>query len=237
MTTPNGTGNGTGRRAELAASRPVVLLRQLPQHPDDGKGSVHLAALPEGARRAVLTALCGTLLHPDHVEQVPPGEGVPCPLCTVSHLGTLPAEAFATAAATPDPDPRPAAAASTYREWGWPVWQRGEQVWLALGTDAVALMVPSTLAAGAAAILAERRCPPAMLAHPYAPQHQVLLAGESYGVPLPWPSGVHEVATSILLPPTGTPRGPVTWTRAPLPDALALCREIDVLAALRAAQD
>lgn len=31
---------------------------------------------------------------------------------------------------------------------------------------------------------------PGQLIHPYSPEHQVLLAGEPYGVPLPWPSGV-----------------------------------------------
>lgn len=114
---------------------------------------------------------------------------------------------------------------------------RRDQVWLALGAEAVALMVPTAPAARAAALLTERRCPPAMYAHPYAPEHQVLLAGEPYGVALPWPPGVHPVATSVLLPPTMTPRGPITWTRAPLPNALTLCREIDVLAALRATDD
>lgn len=41
--------------------------------------------------------------------------------------------------------------------------------------------------------------------------------------------------TGTLLPPTVTTRGPVRWVRPPQPDALRLCREADVLAALRAA--
>ncbi|MGH3911474.1 MAG: hypothetical protein ACRDRM_11655 [Pseudonocardiaceae bacterium] len=65
----------------------------------------------------------------------------------------------------------------------------------------------------------------------------VLLAGEPFPVALPWPPGVHWVATSLLLPPTMTPRGPLTWARSPHPTALALCREIDVLSALRTVQD
>lgn len=236
MTAPDGTGNGTGRHADLAGSRPVVLLRRHHRSTGDGPRLVHLAPLPDGAPPGVLTALCGSLLHPEAVEQVAAGEGSPCSPCLVSHIGTLPGEALAAVAAGAL-DPGPAAAASTYREWGWPVLLRRDQVWLTLGTDAVALMVPTTPAAGVAALLTERRCPPAMFAHPYAPEHQVLLVGEPYEVALPWPSGVHQVATSVLLPPTVTPRGPLTWTRAPLPNALTLCREIDVLTALRAADD
>ncbi|MGH3794102.1 MAG: hypothetical protein ACRDSP_04370 [Pseudonocardiaceae bacterium] len=235
MTAPNGTGNGTGRHADFAGSRPVVLLRPRRHPTDAGPRLVHLAPLPEGALSSALTALCGTLLHPDAVEQVTAGEGTPCSPCLVSHIATLPGEPLAAAAEALDPGP--AAAASTYREWGWPVLLRRDQVWLALGAEAVALTVPTAAAARAAALLTVRRCPPAMFAHPYAPEHQVLLAGEPYGVALPWPPGVHQVATSVLLPPTMTPRGPLTWTRAPLPDALTLCREIDVLAALRAAAD
>lgn len=43
------------------------------------------------------------------------------------------------------------------------------------------------------------------------------------------------VTGTLLLPPTVTTRGPITWTQLPEPDALRLCREIDVLAALRTA--
>jgi hypothetical protein len=72
-----------------------------------------------------------------------------------------------------------------------------------------------------------------VLTHPHAPGHQVLLAGERYGVELPWPPGVHRVAETLSLPPTATARGPITWVHPPEPDALALCREVDVLAAVR----
>lgn len=36
--------------------------------------------------------------------------------------------------------------------------------------------------------------------------------------------------TGVLLPPSATPRGRLTWARLPEPVALRLCREIDVLA-------
>lgn len=76
---------------------------------------------------------------------------------------------------------------------------------------------------------------PVVLTHPYAPEHRVMLAGEPYGVMLPWPPGVHRITGTLLLPPTVTPRGPLTWVCPPQPDALRLCREIDILAALRTA--
>ncbi|MGH3883986.1 MAG: hypothetical protein ACRDRY_10030 [Pseudonocardiaceae bacterium] len=129
---------------------------------------------------------------------------------------------------------RPAAAAS-YQGWGWPVTLRRDQIWLALDHDVVALVVPALLAVDVAAILSTRRCSPLVLAHPYAPEHRVLLAGERYGVALPWPLGVCRITGNVLLPPTLTARGPVTWVHPPRPDALRLSREIDLIAALRTA--
>jgi len=41
------------------------------------------------------------------------------------------------------------------------------------------------------------------------------------------------LATCLLLPPTMTTRGPLSWVYPPQPDTLKLCREIDVLAAFR----
>jgi hypothetical protein len=74
-----------------------------------------------------------------------------------------------------------------------------------------------------------------MLAHPYAPEHRIVLTAERYGVRLPWPAGVHQITGVLLLPPTVTPRGPVTWIHPPQADFLRLCREIDLFRALRTA--
>ncbi len=128
--------------------------------------------------------------------------------------------------------PTPLAAAAGYREWGWPVTLRCGQVSLNLDGDTVALLIPVPLVNEVIAILATRRCPVPVLAHPYAPEHHILLVAEPFGVPLPWPSGVHQIIGTLLLPPTVTPRGPITWLQLPEPTALRLCREIDVLAAL-----
>lgn len=130
-------------------------------------------------------------------------------------------------------DATPLAAGAVYRAWGWPVTIRHDRVWLE--SDIVARIIPVLLATEVAAILTRRHCPAPVLAHPYATEHQILLAGERFGVALPWPPDVRQVTGTLLLPPTFTPRGPVTRVRPPEPDALRLCREIDVLAAVRTA--
>lgn len=132
-------------------------------------------------------------------------------------------------------DPCPRTAATTYRAWDWPVTLRHDQISLDLRHEAVALIIPTLLATDVTRILRQRRCPTPVLAHPYVPEHRVLLAGEQFGVALPWPSTVHRVTGSLLLPPTATPRGPVTWVQPPEPHALRLSREIDLLGALRTA--
>ncbi len=63
----------------------------------------------------------------------------------------------------------------------------------------------------------------------------MLLAGEPYPVALPWPPGVDRITATLLLPPTLTPRGPLRWVHPPCENSLGLCREIDVLAAMRTA--
>ncbi|MGH3846550.1 MAG: hypothetical protein ACRDS0_34810, partial [Pseudonocardiaceae bacterium] len=91
------------------------------------------------------------------------------------------------------------------------------------------------LAEQVTAILNQRRCPPLVLVHPDTPERRVLLAGEPYGVGLPWPSEVRRVGGTVSLPPTKTARGPVSWVYPPEADALRLCREVDVFGALRTA--
>ncbi|MGH3896805.1 MAG: hypothetical protein ACRDTA_00845 [Pseudonocardiaceae bacterium] len=103
---------------------------------------------------------------------------------------------------------------------------------MSLEHDLVALIM---LAIQVRAILIRQRCLPPVLVHPYAPEHQVLLANERYEVTLSWPPGVHRVTTALLLPPTMTTRGPITWVAPLQQDSLRQCREIDVRAAVRAA--
>jgi hypothetical protein len=56
-----------------------------------------------------------------------------------------------------------------YRIWGWPMTLPGDQVWLSLEPDTLALVIPVLLAEPVTAILNQRRCPPLMLAYPTPP--------------------------------------------------------------------
>lgn len=58
---------------------------------------------------------------------------------------------------------------------------------------------------------------------------------DRYAVPLPRPDGIHRITSHVVLPPTSTAQGPVSWAQPPQRDTLGFCREIDVLAALRTA--
>ncbi|MGH3571821.1 MAG: hypothetical protein ACRDUW_08335, partial [Pseudonocardiaceae bacterium] len=115
---------------------------------------------------------------------------VPCSLCLISHVSAGPSPPADLPAPAPpaditSSDAGPLAAAVAYRVWGWPVTLRGDQVWLSLEPDTVALVVPVLLAEQVTAILNQRRCPPLVRVHPDTPEHRVLLAGEPYGVGLP----------------------------------------------------
>lgn len=228
--------------AVVAMARPVVLLRHRLGVVGDTLRMVHVVPLPLVGEAGVAgVALCGALLCPDEVETVRPGQGMPCSLCLISHISAGTSPTLAATPRTTDPsevissDTRPLAAAVGYRVWGWPVVLRGDQVWLNLEPDTVALSIPIPLAERVIAILNQRRCPPLVLVSPDTPELRVLLAGERYGVALPWPPGVCRSTGTVPLPPTMTPRGLVTWMHPPEQDALALCREVDVFAALRTA--
>jgi hypothetical protein len=220
--------------------RAVVLARHRPATAAAraAEDEVHLIPLPlrgAGGRREAVSALCGAQLRTDQLETVVPGHGLWCSGCFVTHV-----------LGGPDPSPdapgvdavagRPAAGAA-YQRLGWPVTVRGHQVSLNLDLDAeaVGVAVPAELATEVTGILLRRRCPPPVLAHPALPSHRIIIAGERYPVPLAWPVGVHRITTTVLLPPTVTDYGPVCWVRPPVPDALRLCREIDVAGALRTA--
>ncbi len=231
-------GHSTRSRVVLAAARPVMLLRYRPGVARQTARIVHVVPLPSGSEAgAVGIALCGALLRPDMVETVTPGHGVLCSRCVINHATTTPADTSATAPPTDaiSSDTRPLAAAVCYRMWGWPVTQRGDQVWLDLQPDTVALIIPAPLAEQVTTILRQRRSPPLVLIHPDTPEHRVLLAEERYGVALPWPPGVHRTTGIFPLPPTMTPHGPIAWAQPPDGDALRLCREIDVFGALHTA--
>jgi hypothetical protein len=122
-----------------------------------------------------------------------------------------------------------------YQEWGWPVTLHRGRVRLSLEGTVSVLMIPARWCTGVIPLLIQRRCTPAVLAHPYAPEQRIVLTGEKYEPRLPWPREVRQVTGGLLLPPTHTPRGPITWITSPQPNSLRLCREIDLFAALRTA--
>lgn len=221
----------------VIAARPVVLIRVRPGQVAESARVVHLAPLP-GDGVGVVTTLCGALLRTEDCESPTPGQGMPCDRCLASHLtGWPPPDPAQSCSDITNLGTGARSAALGYRSWGWPVLLRRDQVWLSLTVDAVALVIPTPLATDVAALLAHRRCPPAVLAHPDLPDHQVLLSGERYGPPLPWSPDVHRVTDAVPLPPSSTAGGPLTWVRPPGPGSLKHCREIDVATALRALRE
>jgi hypothetical protein len=219
----------------MAAARPVVLVRYRPGVTGETARTVHVVPLPTDGQAGAVGALCGATLVLDDIETVTPGQGMPCTLCLLNqtlsplHADEPPAGRLNSAGTGL------AAAGNTYQDWGWPVIVHRDQVRLSLHHDASALAIPIPLGTEVTQILTQRRCAPPVLAHPYTPEHHILLTGERYGVILPWPAQVHRITGILALPPTATPRGPITWTRPPGADSLRLCREIDLFGALRTA--
>ncbi len=202
------------------STRMLVLLRARHSVDDEAGRNAHLSLLPCGSEQAagVVGTVCGVLLAHEQIEMVAPGVEVACTRCQLYRDRT---------AHPPSP------AAASYREWGWPVTACRDQVLLALGVDAVALALPVGLVEAVTAILAARERAAPVLAHPGAGEHRVLLAGEPYGMPLPWPAGVHPVTGMVPLPPSATVSGPVRWHQPPPDPDLRACREIDVFGAVR----
>ncbi len=234
MSGTNGHG-GPCADAAVAAARPVVLVRYRPGVTEETARTVHVVPLPTDGPASAVGALCGAALLLDDIETVTPGQGMPCTVCLVTQaLGTSPA-GEPPAGSPGSAGAGVAAGGVDYREWGWPVILHRDQVKLSLHRDVSALAIPVPLCTEVTEILVQRRCAPPVLAHPYTPEHHILLTSERYGVPLPWPHQVHRVTGVLLLPPTVTPRGPITWTRPPEDGSLRLCREIDLFGALRIA--
>lgn len=161
---------------------------------------------------------------------------MPCTVCVLTHVtDTAPAEEPPAGSSAEGPGAGLAAGGVCYQQWGWPVILHRDQVRLSLDRDVSALAIPIPLATEVTQILNQRRCVSPVLANPHTPEHHIVLAGERYGVPLPWPPQVHRVSGVLLLPPTVTLRGPIAWIQPPRADSLQLCREIDLFGALRTA--
>jgi hypothetical protein len=230
-------GYGGGRSgAAVAVARPVVLVRYRPEVAGETARMVHLVPLPTAEQAGAVEALCGAALLLPNMETVTPGEGMPCTACVINHLTrTTPTAEVPTGG----PDIAGAAAlaigGACYQQWGWPVMLHRNQVRLSLHPDVSAVAIPLSLCTKVIKVLTLWRCAPPVLAHPDTPEHRIVLTGQRFGVRLPWPAQVHEITGDLLLPPTLTARGAITWARAPREDSLLLCREIDLFGAVRTA--
>lgn len=211
----------------------MVLVRYRPGVVGETARTVHVVPLPTDGQVGAVGALCGAALMVHDIETVTPGQGMPCTVCVVTQaLGTSPAGEPGAG----DADGAGLAAdGACYQQWSWPVALHRDQVRLSLHHDVSALAIPVPLGTEVTEILARRRCAPPVLAHPYAPDHRIVLTGERYGVTLPWPHQVHQISGFLLLPPTVTSRGPITWIQPPQENSLQLCREIDLFGGLRTA--
>jgi hypothetical protein len=220
----------------MVAAGQVVLVRYRPGVVGETARTVHVVRLPTGEQAGALGTMCGAALLLEDIETLTPGVGMPCTVCVLKHVMST------TPTGEPPMDgPDNAGAAglavggACYQQWDWPVTLHRDRVQLSLYRDVSGLAIPVPLCTEVTQILTQRRCAPPVLAHPYAPEHHIVLTGERYGVALPWPPQVHRLTGVLLLPPTLTLRGPITWTRPPREDSLQLCREIDLFGALRAA--
>ncbi|MGH4027259.1 MAG: hypothetical protein ACRDRV_22035 [Pseudonocardiaceae bacterium] len=161
------SGGGDGPGTEIGRARRVVLAPELPDAEGTPDHTVHLVGVPLGEPGGGVSGLCGARLRPGRIETVAPGEGVWCTSCFVAHVtGAAPVP---DAAGEGGPAARVAAVVA-YRELGWPVTVRAEQVSLNLDLDldAVALVIPAELTTRVTEILTRRRSPPGSAGPPGA---------------------------------------------------------------------
>ncbi|MDQ4034023.1 MAG: hypothetical protein M3332_17975 [Actinomycetota bacterium] len=197
----------------------ALATRYRPGADADATQPVHLVPLPVRTAVGAVGAFCGTLLSLPKLEAVESGQGVPCSMCVRQHSATTHAPRSET----------------DYSSLDWPVQLHGDQLVLPLGHCATAHIVPMDLVAAITPILAALDRPVPVLIHPDAPGCGLVIAGEPYGVPLPWPATVQVVTGMLPLPPSQTPHGPVHWYQHQPHHPLATCREIDVFSAMRTA--
>ncbi len=224
MTDENGYGPGAG--AAVPTVQPVMLVCHQPGVASQTACTVHLVPMPEGHEAHAVSTLCGAQLSREEFETVTTDQGAPCTACVINQLiATTPAVELPVGDSESD---------VAYHAWDWPVTHQRDQIWLNMHGDVSAIAIPIPLSTDVTRILIARHCAPAVLAHPYAPEHHIVLTGERYGITLPWPPEVQQIVGALMLPPTVTPRGGITWVQPPCKNSLRLSREIDVFGALRA---
>ena len=212
---------------------PVMLVRYRPANTDQITRAAHLVPMADRHVAGTVATLCGAVLNVEDIETVNSGQGMPCTTC-ILHQITATAPAVVSPVNSPHSDDARFINAVTYQAWAWPVTQHHDQIRLRLDCDVSAIAIPILLSTEVIQLLTARHCDPAALAHPDTPEHHLILTGERFPAALPWPPGVHQITGTLTLPPTMTPRGPITWIRSPHQNSLNLSREIDVFGALRA---
>jgi hypothetical protein len=219
-----------------AGAGPVMAVRQRAETVGNTGRAVHLAVLPARSASGLISTLCGALLAMEQTEVADLGSGMPCSMCLILRAATekpvTPVSGLSLAGPTPT---HRRTSPEGYAALGWPVTVRGDQVLLTLNGDVTALILPVSLAEQVVHVLIAQARPAPVLTHPDAPEHRILIAGEPYGIPLPWPDGVRAATGHLPLPPTVTPRGAVTWAHLPDGHPLSFCREIDLLGAIHTA--
>ncbi|MGH3897803.1 MAG: hypothetical protein ACRDTA_06015 [Pseudonocardiaceae bacterium] len=200
---------------------------------------VHLIPLPFRAEIGLVSSFCGSLLCPQKLETVKLTEGTRCSMCVLQYAVATqsPITELPTGAASPQgAGPTTRLGEAAYCALDWPVHLQGDRVVLPLGQCATAQIMPVDLIEAITPILTALDRPMSVLVHPDAAGCGVVIAGEPYGVPLPWPETVQVVTGMLALPPSRTPQGPVGWYHQAPTQPLANCREIDVFAAVRTAE-
>ena len=230
---PSSRSQDTALPLSEPAVQPVMLVRHRPGTAGQTTHAMHLAPLPNRHLAGTVATLCGALLSLDDIDTVNSSQGMPCTLCLLHHI-TATAPDVAPPVDSPNSHDAGLINEVAYQAWAWPVTQHRDQLRLRLDCDVSAIAIPILLSTEVIQLLTARHCDPAVLAHPYTPEHHLILTGERLPAPLPWPPDVHQITGTLTLPPTTTPRGPITWIRSPHQDSLHLSREIDVFGALRA---
>lgn len=230
---PSSRAEDTALPLPQPAVQPVMRVRYRPGNTAQTTRVVHLVSPPNRHPADTIATLCGAHLSLDDIETVNSSQGMPCTTCLLHHV-TATAPGVMSPVDSPDSDDAGLSNGVAYQAWAWPVTQHHDQIRLRLDCDVSAIAIPILLSTQLIELLTARHCDPAVLAHPDTPEHHLILTAERFPAPLPWPSRVYQITGTLTLPPTMTPRGPITWIRPPHQDSLHLSREIDVFGALRA---
>ncbi|MGH3781281.1 MAG: hypothetical protein ACRDRO_11825 [Pseudonocardiaceae bacterium] len=205
MSEVSGPGGSGVAGAEVSVP-PVMLVRYRAGVTGQAARTVHLVPMPDEPMAGAVATLCGALLDLDEIE-TGCGQGMPCATCLLNQVS-----ATTPAVQSPGSSPESAGAelpgAGAHRAWGWPVTQHHDQIRLSLRCDVSAIAIPILLSTEVTQLLSTRYRAPAVLAHPYAPDHHRRAAPHQDRQPWP-PKGSTWLPSNLVQPPRGS-----TWRPA-----------------------